>query len=258
MKRVKIISIILALLVLLFTALYLNPTILNISNIRGKKEKLLEELYDSSFEIMDYDDEIFNIVILFESKNLNNKIKSIEYNKLDEEENIVLYAQKEKIAIDYKVPIEDINTNFFEYKITFEDGREIQSTLGLPKWITKTINYSGEEELLALWPATYKIECFGARGGNGYGYSAGGYGGYTSGIITITDFTIFKVNIGQAGQDGNSRRESFNGGAIGGYDTYIGTENGGSGGGATDIRLTSDIEDRIMVAGGGGRSRRMV
>ena len=112
--------------------------------------------------------------------------------------------------------------------------------------------------MLPLWPGTYKIECYGARGGNGNGFSLGGYGGYTSGTTTITEFTMFKVNIGQAGQDGNSRRESFNGGAIGGYDTYNGVENGGSGGGATDIRLTSNIEDRIMVAGGGGRSRRMV
>ena len=37
-----------------------------------------------------------------------------------------------------------------------------------------------------------------------------------------------------------------------GGDTYGGAENGGSGGGATDIRLTNELTSRIMVAGGGG------
>ena len=47
----------LILFVLLFITFYLNPTILKISNISENKEKLPEGLYDSSFEIIDNDDE---------------------------------------------------------------------------------------------------------------------------------------------------------------------------------------------------------
>lgn len=117
---------------------------------------------------------------------------------------------------------------------------------------SKRFNYTGNKQSITLSPGVYQLECYGARGGNGYGNSSGGKGGYVSALLTIPfDKTIF-IYVGQAGNDGNDRRISFNGGGIGGYDTYGGAENGGSGGGATDFRLSEDINSRIIVAGGGG------
>ena len=117
---------------------------------------------------------------------------------------------------------------------------------------SKRFNYTGNVQQITLEEGIYKLECYGARGGNGYGNSSGGKGGYISGLITIPSTKSLFIYVGQAGNDGNGRRNSFNGGAIGGYDTYGGTENGGSGGGSTDFRFTEDINSRLIVAGGGG------
>lgn len=117
---------------------------------------------------------------------------------------------------------------------------------------TLRFDYTGDVQTIDLIPGKYKLECYGARGGNGHGNSTGGYGGYVSGILKINIDKTLYLYVGQAGNDGNNRRASYNGGAIGGYDTLGGTENGGSGGGATDIRTDTTLESRIIVAGGGG------
>jgi len=125
--------------------------------------------------------------------------------------------------------------------------------------IRREFGYTGGQQSIILETGKYKMECWGARGGNGYGNSSGGYGAYVAGTITLNQSTTLYVYVGQSGNNGNSRRTSWNGGAIGGKDTYGGTENGGSGGGASDIRLeggswnvVSSLRSRIMVAGGGG------
>ena len=117
---------------------------------------------------------------------------------------------------------------------------------------SKRFDYTGDKQSIMLSPGIYKLECYGARGGNGYGNSSGGKGGYVSALLSVPFDKIIFIYVGQAGNDGNSRRTSFNGGGIGGYDTYGDTENGGSGGGATDFRLSENINSRIIVAGGGG------
>ena len=110
---------------------------------------------------------------------------------------------------------------------------------------------------------SYKIECWGASGGNSYndGYNPptytntvyGGKGGYCSGWIALPHNISVYVYVGQSGE-GINLTKTFNGGGKGGtvYD-------GKSGGGATDIRLTSGIwsefnslKTRILVAAGGG------
>ena len=117
---------------------------------------------------------------------------------------------------------------------------------------SKRFDYTGNVQRIILESGIYKLECYGARGGNGCGNSSGGKGGYISGLITIPFIKSLFVYIGQAGNDGNNRRDSFNGGAIGGCDTFGNAENGGSGGGSTDFRFTEDINSRLIVAGGGG------
>ena len=127
------------------------------------------------------------------------------------------------------------------------------------------------------------MECWGARGGYGYGdlqggsegvYSVGaGTGGYTSGQIqlttsNITQYPILYVYVGQAGPNAYKMTQvagGWNGGGKGGHDNQDNEADGG-GGGATDIRLISasdtkttwyefeSLKSRIMVAGAGGGS----
>jgi len=107
---------------------------------------------------------------------------------------------------------------------------------------------------------TYKIECWGASGGNSYydGYSGhtntvyGAKGGYCSGTITISSNLNIYIYVGQSGE--GTKEQTFNGGGTGGV-----IHNAGSGGGATDVRLIGGIwsnfnslKSRIIVAAGGG------
>ena len=113
---------------------------------------------------------------------------------------------------------------------------------------------------------TYKIECWGASGGNstcnGKTYiNKKGFGAYTTGIIYFLKDLLLYVYIGSKGQDGVVGVHSaggYNGGGSGAWDEYD-DDTGGGGGGATDVRLTggtwsdfSSLISRIMVAAGGG------
>ena len=106
----------------------------------------------------------------------------------------------------------------------------------------------------------YKIECWGASGGNAVvGY--GGGGGYVSGEISLTKDRTLYVYIGQKGNGSNqySSTYMFNGG---GYANKNDTQCGSCGGGATDIRTingdwdnSTSLNSRIMIAAGGGGIR---
>ena len=135
-------------------------------------------------------------------------------------------------------------------------------------------DYTGSVQTATLAPGTYKLECWGAQGGNSNQsngtYGNGGKGGYSTGILNVSTNTTIYITVGGQGQNGvlNTRTA---GGFNGGGDGY-GTNNsggGGGGGGASDISLTSpvfshssyfinNIRDtnsllsRIIVAGGGG------
>ena len=92
----------------------------------------------------------------------------------------------------------------------------------------------------------YLFELWGASGGV---YIAGKEvsGAYVSGYISLRRSRSFLVYCGGKGEDGigGLNNDAFNGGGSG----YLG---GGAGGGATDIRLDTSLESRIMVAGGSG------
>lgn len=135
-------------------------------------------------------------------------------------------------------------------------------------------DYTGSVQTATLAPGRYKLECWGAQGGNSNQsngtYGNGGKGGYSTGILNVSTNTTIYITVGGQGQNGvlNTRTA---GGFNGGGDGY-GTHNfgvGGGGGGASDISLTSpvfshssyfinNIRDtnsllsRIIVAGGGG------
>lgn len=135
-------------------------------------------------------------------------------------------------------------------------------------------DYTGSVQTATLTPGRYKLECWGAQGGNSNQsngtYGNGGKGGYSTGILNVSTNTTIYITVGGQGQNGvlNTRTAGgFNGGGDGDGTNNSGV--GGGGGGASDISLTSpvfshssyfinNIRDtnsllsRIIVAGGGG------
>jgi hypothetical protein len=99
---------------------------------------------------------------------------------------------------------------------------------------------------------TLTFELNGAKGGSGssvYGsLNAGANGGRIIGSLAVTGGQTLYLYVGGAG---NLNAGGFNGGGTGGG--YSGTTySGGGGGGATDIRTSANLSDRLVVAGGGG------
>ena len=100
----------------------------------------------------------------------------------------------------------------------------------------------------------YKLEVYGASGGNANNSTstsyAGGKGGYAKGVVHLNANDVLYIHTGGAGKGSSSngiQTGGTNGGGNGGY------YRGGSGGGATDIRINTDsLYARVIVAGGGG------
>lgn len=104
--------------------------------------------------------------------------------------------------------------------------------------------YSGSAKSITLPKGQYQLECWGAQGGYRSSSSYGGNGGYSVGILNLTQNTTVYLYTGGAGNTGGTAG-GFNGG--GKRDSYNG------GGGGTDIRIGSDsLYARLIVAGGGG------
>ena len=104
--------------------------------------------------------------------------------------------------------------------------------------------YSGSAKQITLPKGQYKLECWGAQGGYRSSSSYGGNGGYSVGILNLTQKTTVYLYTGGAGNTGKTAG-GFNGG--GRRDSYNG------GGGGTDIRIGSNsLYARVIVAGGGG------
>lgn len=172
---------------------------------------------------------------------------------------------REKLIINFKeYGSEDIIIYIGEKRIfdfTYQDNiLMIDNNTGenmyiIDKKYEYNFSYTGAAaEFTAPKNGIYRIELWGA-GGGGDGGGHGGYGAYTKGDIEIQENIKIYVYVGQQGywMGSTSSNTIFNGG---GY-----SRGSGSGGGATDIRLTSgnwnntsSLRSRIMVAGGGGGS----
>ena len=142
---------------------------------------------------------------------------------------------------------------------------------------TFDFDYTGTVQQVTLPKGKYKLQCWGAQGGTSYGSSngAGSKGGYSEGVITLTETTTFYVFVGGQGSRGSSTslvNGGWNGGGASvGYTSYSSGDTRGysypaCGGGATDIStVTSDMNysngrtnrsaasllARCIVAGGG-------
>ena len=115
-------------------------------------------------------------------------------------------------------------------------------------------DYTGSVQTTTLTPGRYKLECWGAQGGNSNQsngtYGNGGKGGYSTGTLTLTQKTTIYIYVGGSGNSVTSASNSiYPGGFNGGGYRY----NYKGGGGATDIRIGSaSLYARVIVAGGGG------
>ena len=122
--------------------------------------------------------------------------------------------------------------------------------------------YEGEEQSFPVpLPGIYKLEVWGAQGGNASSSFIGGYGGFATGYVELNKGDELYINVG--GQGDSSGKAGYNGGGKGtGYTSQGNGGWGAGGGGATHIAFSSGVlsslvdrkDDILIVAGGGGGS----
>ncbi len=147
----------------------------------------------------------------------------------------------------------------------------------LTEW---SFDYTGEEQVFTTpISGTYKLEVWGAQGGNASNTSTyggnngssaiGGYGGYSSGLITLSKGQKINIVVGSEGTSSGMNEFSvlkggYNGGGNGGKGnnsfSSLGCYSGAGGGGATHIAFSAGLlvnfknklSELLIVAGGGG------
>ena len=123
--------------------------------------------------------------------------------------------------------------------------------------VNKEFSATGAVQNVTLNAGTYKLEVWGAQGGNYNTTYTGGKGGYSYGTLTLNNTTNLYVYVGKQAQTITTNRTvttgGFNGGGNGYNRYYSGTYTyAQGGGGATDIRIGQDsLYSRVIVAGGG-------
>lgn len=147
----------------------------------------------------------------------------------------------------------DKNIPYFEEEYTLPVTFKTGDILNCP--------YSGKVQTLTLPKGVYKLECWGAQGGNYNTSYQGGKGGYSTGLLTLADNTTLYLYTGQNNNSygssaGNTSGTAFNGGGYGKTVYYRSTYTYScAGGGASDIRIGTDsLYARVIVAGGGSGS----
>lgn len=128
--------------------------------------------------------------------------------------------------------------------------------------------YTGEEQIFTVpVTGTYKLETWGAQGGNslmnGVESGIGGYGGYSSGTMLLKKDDSLYIYVGGRGANGIvnilDSTGGYNGGGLGHWDNSDDEASGG-GGGATHVatitgllsQLENNKNDLLLVSGGGG------
>lgn len=217
---------------------------------------------------------------------VNNIVKSLNSIAIDKKANLVSF---EGCSIDFD---NDVNTcTDLKYSgelptsgsITVDKDGNVNGSVGYGNNIFEIRNNKytiissgtefvfdytgGEQTFKVVTSGYYKLETWGAQGGN-KGGKYGGYGGYSTGDIVLTTGDILYINVG--GNVNGEYNSSYcvgspNGYCFGGYNGggsswYVTNEKWGSGGGATHIALKSgllstlnnDVDKILIVSGGGG------
>lgn len=123
-------------------------------------------------------------------------------------------------------------------------------------------DYTGSVQTVTLAPGTYKLECWGAQGGNGSSNgnsninAVGGLGGYSVGTITLSKTQKVYIYSGGKGQtkSNTGSYSTVNGGFNGGGSNYTCGSGGSGGGGWYGGGACSNYSDSTNYQGynGGG------
>jgi uncharacterized repeat protein (TIGR02543 family) len=164
----------------------------------------------------------------------------------------------------YELPVSEIPANNVSVtaalskadRVFSPASRSVSVYIPAPNY-SYTLNATGSaQNWSAPYNGVYKIELWGAQGGNGAPSGTGGKGGYTYGNIRLNKNDSIAFYVGKAGANRSGRNGGaggWNGGGSGGAAYQNDLPGGGGGGGATDVRQNgAELSHRIMVAGGGG------
>ena len=156
---------------------------------------------------------------------------------------------------------------------TYDLTSSIPSSSSLKTGDILNCPYSGTYKSITLPKGTYKLECWGAQGGNGTASPSnnsqlfGGKGGYSYGVFSPTsDIVLYLYSGGQGstatGSTSSGPNGGYNGGGAGSKNgsNNSNTQTSGGGGGATHIATTSGLLNTLssstasilLIAGGGG------
>lgn len=120
--------------------------------------------------------------------------------------------------------------------------------VGLPAGTTFEFDYTGSVQSVELPAGRYKLQCWGAQGGDVTGSYAvnGSKGGYSEGIITLTKKTTLYIFVGGKGASHTSSASQ----------TSTSVVNGGWNGGGAGVRTSryssGNVDGRSFPRGGGG------
>jgi len=131
--------------------------------------------------------------------------------------------------------------------------------------LQEDFDYTGDYQIfIAPRTGKYKLETWGAQGGNANG-QVGGYGSYSTGEVSLNKGNKLYIYVGGAGVESTSGGQALTGGYNGGGNVNSAGVNHiyGSGGGATHIAkkigllssLSSETDQILIVSGGGGGAR---
>lgn len=234
------------------------------------KYTIIDDITDSSFEMLKFKGQVKTILLTDESLS---ELKGKKTSTLSEKFNdFINYLKVDKEEGKYRLLIEFNDDTFASLKLNDTTNNNNDSNT-VVYWDynykdavknTYEFDYTGTfQQFLVPVSGNYKLEVWGAQGGDTATPSKGGKGGYASGTVYLTKNKQLFVYVGGEGLKkficSNTSNKTLNGGFNGGGTlteisvnscTYFTT-----GGGATDIRIGQDsLYARVIVAGGGGSS----
>lgn len=207
-------------------------------------------IYEVTIENSSSDNYVLNNISNL--SNVNYELENIKVGDIIKNNSTIKF----NVVISSDISLEEVNLNLkYEFK-------KIETTY--------VFNYSGQiDEFVVPANGIYKLECWGAQGGNVPDtYSEnhiGGYGGYSVGTVSLNKNDELYIVVGGSGEASltSSAGARAKGGYNGGGYSYIqgssGTLFAAGGGGATHIAtstgllkdLVNNKEDILIVAGGG-------
>ena len=136
--------------------------------------------------------------------------------------------------------------------------RRSYASQGLPAGTTFDFDYTGTVQEIELPKGRYKLQCWGAQGGDSYegDWTTGSNGGYSEGILNLTSPTTLYAFVGGKGSTGSTTsmvNGGWNGGGASvGKSFYSVTDRSGSLVNVGDQKITTITTGTSYPASGGG------